>query len=177
MGRRVVNRPLERKKAEELAAAQERCRAETAANQAAITALQQWYRRGRVNADAAIPMMQIENNLKRVKAIPGWRDEKGNENGYVMLDMLVSGELRPVIVVLDFTSKPSGELTYRQLHRQIRGALELEPKVSLRLRCLRPWLRYMVTPFPVHSILPATDVRCTHLLGTTFLCYWYVHLR
>ena len=174
----MVNRPLERKKAEELAAAQERCRAETAANQAAITALQQWYRRGRVNADAAIPMMQIENNLKRVKAIPGWRDEKGNENGYVMLDMLVSGELRPVIIVLDFTRHSCGGLTYRQLHRQIRGALELEPKVSLRLRCLRPWLRYMRdTPFPEHSILPDTDVKCTHLLGTTLSCYLYVHQR
>ena len=109
-----------RKEAEELAARAERHRAETAANEASITALQQWYRRGRVNADAAIPMMQIEINLKRVNAIPGWREEKGNNNGYVMLDMLVSGELRPVIVVLDFTSNPSGELTYRQLHRQIR---------------------------------------------------------
>ncbi|MDA8583503.1 hypothetical protein N9L68_04700 [bacterium] len=67
--------------------------------------------------------MQIDNNLKRVKAIPGWRDEKGNKNGYVMLHMLASGELRPVSMVLDCTSKPSGELTYRQLHRQIRGAL------------------------------------------------------
>ncbi|MDA8583102.1 hypothetical protein N9L68_02690 [bacterium] len=94
-----------------------------------------------------------------------------------MLDMLVSGELRPVIMVLDCTRNPSGELTYRQLHRQIRGTLELEPKVSLRLRCLRPWLRYMRgTPFPEHIILLATDVRCTHLLGATLLCYWYVHL-
>ncbi|MDA8583101.1 hypothetical protein N9L68_02685 [bacterium] len=38
--------PLERKEADELAARAERCRAETAANEAAITALQQWYRMG-----------------------------------------------------------------------------------------------------------------------------------
>ena len=56
-----------------------------------------------------------------------------------MLDMLMSGTPRPVIVVLDYESKPCGGLTHRQLHRQIRMALELEPKVSMRLRCYRPW--------------------------------------
>ena len=120
--------------------------------------------------------MQIESNLRRVAAIPGWED-KGARNGYVMLDMLMSGALRPVIVVLDYESKPCGGLTYRQLHRQIRMALELEPKVSMRLRCYRPWCRYMLEmPISEHNALPATDAQCTHLLGTTLSCYLYVHL-
>ena len=117
--RRVANRTLERAEAE-------RYRAE-AAREVARTALQRWYRRGFANADSAIPMMQIESNLRRVAAIPGWREDKGARNGYVMLDMLMSGALRPVIVVLDYESKPCGGLTYRQLHRQIRMALELTP--------------------------------------------------
>ena len=142
----MANRTLKRAEAE-------RYRAE-AAREVARTALQRWYRRGFANADSAIPMMQIESSLKRVAAIPGWREDMGAQNGYVMLDMLMSGAPRPVIVVLDYESKPCGGLTYRQLHRQIRMALELEPKISMRLRCYRPWCRYMLEmPIPEHSAL------------------------
>ena len=175
--RRVANRTLERAEAWEWAARAERYRAEAAAREVARSALKGWYRRGFANADSAIPKMQIESNLKRVAAIPGWQENKGANNGYVMLDMLMSGALRPVVVVLDYESKACGGLTYRQLHRQIRLALELEPKVSMRLRCHRPWCRYMLEmPIPERSALPATDVQCTHLLGTTLSCYLYVHL-
>ena len=94
-----------------------------------------------------------------------------------MLDMLLFGAQRPVVVTLDYEQKAGGGLTSRELHKQIRLALELEPKVSMRLRRYRPWCRYMLEmPIPERHALPATDVQCTHLLGTTSSCYLYVHL-
>ena len=145
------------------------------AKKAAKLALEEWYKRGFSNADSAIRELQIESNLKIVKAIPGWQENKGNDNGYVMLDMWLSGEQRPVVVTLDYNQKACGGLTYRQLHDQIRVALELEPKVSMRLRRYRPWCRYMLKkhPIPESSALPANDAQCTHLLGTTLWCYTY----
>ena len=145
------------------------------AKYAAKLALEKWYKRGVSNADSAIRELQIESNLKIVKAIPGWQENKGNDNGYVMLDMWLSGAQRPVVVTLDYKQKACGGLTYRKLHEQIRMALELEPKVSMRLRCYRPWCRYMLDmPFPESSALPANDAQCTHLLGTTLWCWPYV---
>ena len=144
------------------------------AKYAAKLALEKWYKRGFSNADSAIRKLQIESNLKIVQAIPGWQKNKGNDNGYVMLDMWLSGAKRPVVVMLDYKQKACGGLTYRKLHEQIRMALELEPKVSMRLRCYRPWCRYMLDmPFPESSALPANDAQCTHLLGTTLWCYTY----
>ena len=145
------------------------------AKYAAKLALEEWYQRGFSNANSAIRQLQIESNLKIVKAIPGWQEKKGNDNGYVMLDMWLSGAQKPVVVTLDYKQKACGGLTYRQLHDQIRMALELEPKVSMRLRRYRPWCRYMLKkhPIPESSALPAHDAQCTHLLGTTLWCYTY----
>ena len=104
--------------------------------------------RGYNRANAIIPQMQIDSNLKVVAAIPGWQEQKGRRNGYVMLTTLHHGTLRPTILVLDVGGwKPSGRLSYRQLHQQIREALQLETKHSLRLCSFRPWYRYMTRSF------------------------------
>ena len=137
-------------------------------------ALQKWYTHGFYRAHDIIPQMQIDYNLQVVATIPGWLEQKGRRNGYVMLTTLHHGTLRPTILVLDVGGwKPSGRLSYRQLHQQIREALRLESKHSLRLCSFRPWYRYMTRSFPVpeHLALPATDAQCMHLLGTTLL-YW-----
>lgn len=144
------------------------------ARKAAKDALQEWYTHGYNRANAIISQMQIDSNLKVVAAIPGWQEQKGPRNGYVMLTTLHHGTLRPTILVLDVGGwKPSGRLSYRQLHQQIREALKLESKHSLRLCSFRPWYRYMTRSFPVPEdrALPATDAQCMHLLGTTLL-YW-----
>ena len=99
------------------------------AMKAAQAALRVWYTRGFNRANAIIPQMQIDYNLKVVAAIPGWQEQKGPRNGYVMLTTLHHGTLRPTILVLDVGGwKPSGRLSYRQLHQQIREALQLESK-------------------------------------------------
>ena len=144
------------------------------AMKAAQAALRVWYTHGHNRANAIIPQMQIDYNLKVVAAIPGWQGQKGRRNGYVMLTTLHHGALRPTILVLDVGGwKPSGRLSYRQLHQQIREALQLESKHFLRLCCFRPWYRYMTRSFPIPEdrALPVTDAQCMHLLGTTLL-YW-----
>ena len=148
------------------------------AREAARNALREWYAHGYNRADIAIPRMQVDTNLKVVATMPRWQELKGPKNGYVMLMSLVQGTLQPTIIELDFDTKPCGGLTYRQLHRQIRVALRLEGKHSLRICPFRPWYRYMRLSFPIpeHRALPATDAQCTHLLGTTLLYYPYVHL-
>ena len=139
--------------------------------------LHSWYTNGFNRANAILPGMQVESNLKLVAAMPEWQKQKGPRNGYVMLTTLVHGTLRPTILVLDVEYTPSGRLSYRQLHQQIREALRLETKHSLRLCSFRPWYRYMTRSFPIpeHRALQATDAQCTHLLGTTLLYWSYVH--
>ena len=90
-----------------------------------------------------------------------------------MLTTLLGGTLRPTILVLGSEYKPTGGLTYRQLHQQVRKALRLGALVSLRMCSFRPWYRHMQRGFPIPELcaLPATDAQCTHLLGTTLL-YW-----
>ena len=119
------------------------------AKEAAKDALAGWYDTGYRTAQEKIPQMQIEENLRIVASIPGWRAQKGDENGYVMLTTLLSGELSPVILELDYEKKSTGGLTYRQLRDQVRKHLKLESKVSLRLCPHRPWYRYMKNSFPV----------------------------
>ena len=170
MGRRLANRSL--------AEAEYR---QYQAHSAAKSALAEWYHRGFKAANSALPKLQIENNLKIVSAIPGWQEAKGTRNGYIMLDRPLSGRLQPIVITLEYGGRfyaRQGGLTYRQLHQQIRQALELEPKVSMRLRCHRPWCRYMLgMPIPEKSALPSNDAQCRHLLGTTLSCYLYVHLN
>ena len=136
------------------------------AMKAAQVALRVWYTHGHNHANTIIP------------PIPGWQTQIGVRNGFVMLTTLVHGRLRPTILVLDIEQSPTGRLSYRQLHQQIRADLCLESKHSLRLCSFKPWYRYMQTSFPIpeHHALPATDAQCTHLLGTTLLYWSYVHL-
>ena len=165
MAQKLKNRALTREEAQE-----------SCARNAAKAALQHWYQKGFYRANAIIPEMQINSNLKEVASIPGWQEQKGSRNGYVMLTTLVGGTLKPIILVLDYEN---GGLTHRQLHQQIRKALGLEPKVSLKMCPLRPWYRHVKKSFPIpeHCVLLATDDQCTHLLGTTLLYYPYVHLQ
>ena len=164
MGRRLTNRRL----------------VDAEAHAAARIALEKLYHRGFLAADEAIPRLQIESNQRIVAAIPGWQRAKGAQNAYIMLEMPLSGTLKPIVITLEhqermYQHRPS--LTYRELHQQVRSALSLEPKVSMRLRSQRPWCRYMTDmPIPEQRALPAHDGKCMHLLGTTLACYLYVHL-
>ena len=79
--------------------------------------LHSWYTNGIDRANAILPRMQVDSNLKLVAAMPEWQKQKGPRNGYVMLTTLLSGTLRPTILVLDVEDKPSGRLSYRQLHQ------------------------------------------------------------
>jgi hypothetical protein len=148
--------------------------AKALAKEMAIAALECWYRTGYNRANALIPRDQVESNLKEVAAIPDWQERKGRKNAYVMLTTLLDGTPKPCIIDLDYSNerKPWGEVTYRQLRRQIRIHLELEPKESLRLIPARPWYRYVVigSPIPERSSIPTHDAQCKHLLGTT-LCW------
>ena len=87
------------------------------------------------------------------------------------------GEPRPLILQLDYSAHRTGGLTYRQLHHQVRESLALEKKVSLRMCSFRPWYRYITQGFPLpeNCALPAKDIQCRHLLGTTLLYATYVH--
>ena len=146
-----------------------------AAKEAAKVALKKWYSIGFDIANAKLPRIQVDSNLKVVAQIPGWQANKGSKNGYIMLTTLVNGDITPMIVVLNYAEKASGGLTGRSLHQQVRATLNLEPKVFLRMVPFRPWYHYMQKdlPVPEKRALPANDVQCTRLLGTTVLYYTY----
>ena len=173
---KLKNRSLQRGEAALFAARTALRREEFIAKQEAKAALKKWYETGYIRAEYEIPKMQIESNLKVVASIPGWQDKKGLRNGYIMITTLFDGTPRPIFLELNYRYKPTGGLTYRQLHQQVRQTLQLEPKVSLRMCSYRPWYRHAQTssPVPEHLALPANDTQCRDLLGTTVLCYLYV---
>ena len=147
------------------------------ATDAARHALCKWYEQGYKYANASIPNMQRDSNLKVVAAIPGWQAQKGEKNGYVMLLSLWSGKLTPVMLKLNYDQLHgyrTGGLTYRELHKQIRETLKLENQFSLRMCPFRPWCRY-ICAISERLAVPATDHQCRHLLGTTLLFDPYVH--
>ena len=152
---------------------------EPVAKEAAKIALASWYETAYIRADALIPDMQRDTNLSLVKVIPGWLEKKGIRNGYVMVTTLFDQTPKPLIIILDYSKRVSGGLTYRQLHLQLRTGLDLPARASLRMVPLRPWHRYITSCFPIWeaTALPATDKECIHLLGATLLYYTYVHLR
>ena len=119
MAPKLKNRSLGLEEAQKCAARSAR-QEEAIAKEAANLALQDWYMAGYKRANAIIPKMQIESNLKEVGAIPGWQVQKGQRNGYVMLTTVVDGTPRPTILELDYERKLTGGLTYRQLHQQVR---------------------------------------------------------
>jgi len=148
------------------------------ARNAAKLALGEWYSYGYERANILLPRIQVHENLKDVAVRPGWQQQKGYKNGYVMLTSLLNGELTPMIVVLDYTFWSQGGLTYRSLHKHVREFLGLEPQCSLRIRPFRPWCLHMQKshPVPESRALPDTDAQCRHLLGTTLLYYTSAHL-
>ena len=152
---------------------------EPVAKEVAKIALASWYETAYIRANALIPDMQRDTNLSLVKVIPGWLEKKGIRNGYVMVTTLLDETPKPLSMILDYSKRVSGGLTYRQLHLQVRTGLDLPARASLRMVPLRPWHRYITSCFPIWeaTALPATDKECTHLLGTTLLYYTYVHLR
>ena len=179
--KRLQNRSLQPKEAQAARSADDRAALqleESNARDAAKAALRQWYMHGYNTADACIANLQRESNLQEVAAILGWQEQKGRRNGYVMLTTLLTGTLRPMIIVLDYEDCDTGGVTYRQLHQQIRYNSKLENKVSLRMCPLRLWYEHMQhsCPIPERFALPATDVQCRNLLGTTLLYFPYVHL-
>ena len=137
------------------------------AREVAKVALMLWYETSYANVERDISKMQIDSNSMEI--------DGDSRNGYVWLTALFDGAPKP-IPVLDYEQNPTGRLTYRQLHQQVRQALCLEPKVFLRMCPFRPWYRHVKTSFPVpeHCALPVRDAQCTHLLGTTLLYYAYV---
>ena len=142
------------------------------ARKVAKAALQDWYKVGFRMAEKIIPKLQQDGNCKIAGwQMPGWQMQDGSLNGYAMITTLF-GTPRPIVLKLE-----CGTLTYRQLHHQIRECLKLEKKVSLRLCPYRPWYRHNTKSFPLPEVsaLPATDAKCTHLLGTTLVYYCYVH--
>ena len=171
---RLRNRPLTTGEVPQFVAQADR----HIANMAAKIALGEWYRIGYNRARKDIVKMQIYSNFEIVASIPGWQEQKGTRNGYIMLTSLWSGESKPVILKLNYKCHPAGGITYRSLHQQVRKALQLEPKVFLRMCPYRPWYRHMRICFPVpeHAALCASDAQCRHLLGTTLLYYKSEHL-
>jgi hypothetical protein len=167
---KLKNKSLGLKEAQEYAA-------NALARDMAIAMLECWYRTGYKRANALMPHVQIDENFEEVAAIPGWQEQKGPRNGYVMLTTLFVGTLTPCILQIDYRKKCWGGLTGRQLHQQVRKQLQLEPKESLRMIPARPWYRYVVTgdPIPEHRAILANDVERSHLLGTTLL--WTAYVR
>ena len=172
---KLQNRPITKEEARQL---DDFWSAKKSAKKQAKASLKAWYATAYKQANAQIPKMQIDYNLKIVSAMPGWLLSKGQRNGYVMLYSLFSGTLIPVILELDYESHCTGGLTYRQLHLQVREHFKLESHVSLRMCPDRPWYRHMQSriPFPAHRALGVSDAQCRHLLGATLLYYTYVHL-
>ena len=169
MAPKLNNRSLRPGEAEEMAAIA-RMRKVEAAKAAAKLALSRWYLNGFHRANVTIPELQRESNSEEVALIPGWR-ERIKRNGYIMLFSLFSGTLTPVIIALDYTRCANGGLTYRQLHKQVREYLRLEPKQSLRLIPFRPWYLHIHEGdcYPEARALRPSDAQCKHLLETTFI--------
>ena len=117
-------------------------------------------------------------NLERLRAYPEFIERMGPKNAFIMLRSLFS-EPKPVTIRLCYEWTPKGEVTLRQLYQQVREALTIEAKVSLRLCRDTPWSGYVTDRSPVEeeSALNCTDAKCNHLLGTNLIYYTYVHLH
>ena len=186
--KKICNRsltPAEAPKAQHKLAAMRRLPAEVeeslteraVAMAAAKEALTTWYRTGFYKADARLPQIQIEDNLKDLRYVHDWKDEKQSKDAYIMLRGHFSGSLTPVVLHLDVPDiwTSGGTLTFRQLYQQMRCHLQLSAKFSLRLCADRPWYNYIVSdiPVPENRALPANDSQCNHLLGTTLRYHHY----
>ena len=145
----------------------------------AQASLRLWYNKRYSTANAKFRQEQKDANSKKVASIPGWSESEGNKSGYIMLCSIMDQTLEPIVLVLDYETVPSGGLTYRERHKQIRAALRLENKVSLRMIPFRPWYRYYTQSemVPEYRAIPCSDIQCTKMLGTSLMYYAYVHRR
>ena len=178
--------PAEAKKAQHILTAKRRLQAgveqrsneeteRAVARDAAKEALTTWYRTGFYKANARLPQIQNEDNLRDLRYVHGWKGKKQSKDAYIMLRGHLSGSLTPVVLHLDFSVVPGGTLTFRQLHQQMRCHLQLSAKLSLRLCPDRPWYNYIESdiPVPENHALPAHDTKCHHLFGTTLRYHYY----
>ena len=111
------------------------------AQESAKVALSEWYARASKNVERLITDVQSDENLALVADILDWQVLKGERNGYVMIVSAANLEPRPIIIKLDYseaTGHPAGGLSYRELHKQLRKALQLEHKYSFRIRKYKP---------------------------------------
>ena len=79
----LKNKPLSREDSKAYAVRAAVLRDESIAREAAKVALQYWYETSYSCAEAQIPLVQINSNLKVVASIPGWQETKGTRNGYI----------------------------------------------------------------------------------------------
>ena len=175
--RRLVNRPMSKRECEDRARqATELIKHEPTAREAARQALERWYQIARDNADIRLPKMQVDENLETVARLPGWIEEKGIRNGYIMYCSVLNKEFKPMILILDKNEDKPG-LTYRSLHRQFRAHLNVPMAASVRICRFKPWHHYTQHPEPIleEAALPCNDKKCTALLGTSLMYWAYVH--
>ena len=99
--------------------------AEEEANASARIALRNWYASGLYRPNQLLPGIQINENLELSKHFPAWKATKKYKEGYIMLMSLVKGTAEPVTLCLNYAEAPTGGLTYRELHRQLRCHLSL----------------------------------------------------
>lgn len=145
-----------------------------AARAAAKVALGLWYEKGYSVANTMFPGEQQTANLSTIASMPDFCELKGKRNGYVMLCSMFDETPKPIVLVLDYQpwSTPSGGLSYRTLHLQVRASLKLAPNDTLRMIPFRPWYQYCTHRHPLRCrSIPATDVQCRYLLGTTLMYY------
>ena len=136
-----------------------------------------WYAHGAHQADVLSPKIQIEENFHSLSTMP--KLNKNVKDGYVMICSRLDETPRPVVLKLDYDLRPDGGLTYRMMYDQVRSALQLPAKASLRLSSWRPWFRYSndIGGVPERSLLPSSGKDARALLGTTLFFYSYISLN
>ena len=171
---KISNKPL----TAEQSRASSQCRERLDAQCKARLMLERIYELAWRSAEKHIPQEQKRDNWRIIADMTGHKNFGKAKDGYIMVVTPLDLEPKPVLLKLDYEVKATGGLTLRSLHQQLRHAMQLEKKVALRIRCLRPWHRHMTEhmPVPEKFALPCNDAQCADLLGTTLLCYKYVDL-
>ena len=141
---------------------------------AAKDALCFWYQAGYRQVCLKLRETQIDENLELAKKHLHFKDAKRLKDGFIMLKSMF-GDPEPVVIRLLYDEAPTGGLTYRQLHTQLREHLSLLPVHHLRICPHRPWYQWMTQGccVPEHRALPNNDRQCRDILGTTLVFYSY----
>ena len=134
------------------------------------------YNRAYWSAERILPVQQkCENELLLQKQDATVRPGC-NQPAYVMIVTVFDLSPRMIKLSLDYANDSAGAITARSLHKQLRKALNVDMKVSVRVCPFRPWFMHMTKSFcvPEHRALAADDRSCSHLLGTTMIVHRYV---